>query len=163
MEPFESAAIVRGLMRVGMVEEGWEVLEDELRLPMEGVSLQTEDSQEVLKHRARALSSIASRHFYQGEPYVAARALSELGTLGSVISQAHMESGDMNMPWDRLVTAATVCGDKLSKSGWDVKHVDDHFSLCPDLTELVWDAMYRFPCPDGEEECSLEDYFAATP
>lgn len=162
-QPYESAAIVRGLMRVGLVEQGWEVLQDELRLPMDGLCLHDQSCQDVLKQRAHALASIASRHFYQGEPYVAARALSELGNLGSVITKADVESGDLNMPWDKLVTAAAVCGDMLMKNGWDVKHVNGHVILSPDLTDLVWDAMYQFPCPGDEEECSMEDYFSATP
>mmetsp|Transcript_18801 Transcript_18801/g.37913 ORF Transcript_18801/g.37913 Transcript_18801/m.37913 type:complete len:364 (+) Transcript_18801:59-1150(+) len=163
MQPHESAAIVKGLMRVGQVEQAWEVLDDELRLPMQGLSLQAESSQEVLKQRAHALSSIASRHFHQGEPYVAARALSELGKLGSVITEAHMKNGDLEMPWSKLVTAATVCTELLNKNGWDVKHCKDKTVLPVDLTELVWDAMFQFPCPSGEEECSLEDYIIATP
>jgi hypothetical protein len=150
-------------MRVGQVEEAWEVLDDELRLPMQGLSLQTPSSQEVLKQRAHALSSIASRHFHQGEPFVAARALSELGKLGNVICEADMMNGDLEMPWSKLVTAATVCTELLHKNGWDVKHVKDKVVLPADLTELVWNAMFQFPCPSGEEECSLEDYIIATP
>ena len=36
MLPLESAAIVRGLLRCHHSEEAWEVLEDELSLPLEG-------------------------------------------------------------------------------------------------------------------------------
>ncbi len=162
MQPHESAAIVRGLMRVGKLEEGWEVLEDELRLPMQGLSLQLDASQEVLKQRAHVLASIASRYFYQGEPYVAAQALSALGNLGSVISESDMKS-DLGMPWGKLVTAATVCIEILNKNESDVKHCISNLVVSSDLTELVWDAMFQFPCPSGEEECSLEDYIIATP
>ena len=35
MKPLESAAIVRGLMRAQKVDAGWNVLEDELALPLE--------------------------------------------------------------------------------------------------------------------------------
>ena len=167
MLPHESAAIVRGLMRVGQVQKGWEVLDDELRLPLlQGSSVQDDDSsRQVLKYRAQTLSSIASRHFYEGEPYVAAKALSKLGALGSVIAEADgcMEVGDLNIPWEKLVTAATVCSDKLMRNGWDVKHLSGKLILSPDLTELVWEAMYQFPCPGDEEECALEDYLAASP
>lgn len=163
MQPHESAAIVRGLMRVGKVVEGWEVLEDELRLPLQGLSLRAEASQEVLKQRAHALASIASRHFHQGEPYVAARAMLQLGTLGSVISESHMENGGLTMPWAKLVTAATVCSDSINKNGRDIEHLDRNVILPSDLTELVWDAMFQFPCPTGEDVCSLEDYMIGTP
>jgi hypothetical protein len=150
-------------MRVGRVEQGWEVLDDELRLPMDGVSRATETSQERLKHRARSLASIASRHFYEGEPFVAARALSALGALGDVVDESPMAVSDLDIPWAKLVTAATVCGDIVNKNGWDVKHFDGRLTLPTDLAELVWDAMFQFPCPDDDEECSLEDYIAATP
>jgi len=163
MQPNESAAIVRGLMRVGKVEEGWEVLDDELRLPMEGLSLQTEASQEVIKQRAHALASIASRHFYQGEPYVAARALVQLGALGSFISETHFQNGDFDMPWSKLLTAATTCNETLNKNGHQVKQGKDNLVLPSDLSELVWDTMFQFPCPTGEDICSIEDYITATP
>jgi hypothetical protein len=144
MQPHESAAIVRGLMRNGKIDEAWGVLEDELRLPMDGLAL--EDNQEVLTHRARALSSIASRFFYEGQPDVAAKALQKLGALGATITDAHMADGELNMPWTRLVTAAEECNQKVGKD---------------DLEELVWDAMMKFPCPGGAEECSLEDFFGS--
>mmetsp|Transcript_128071 Transcript_128071/g.370678 ORF Transcript_128071/g.370678 Transcript_128071/m.370678 type:complete len:368 (+) Transcript_128071:33-1136(+) len=164
MLPYESAAIVRGLMRVDMVEEGWEVLQDELRLPMPGTNLQSDASREILKHRARALSSIASRHFYNGEPYVAAQALSELGSLGEFIEKSGLDSEEIDIPWARLVTAASKCGEIVNENGWDVKHFDGRFLvLQADLAELVWEAMGKFPCPGGAEECSLEDYITAEP
>lgn len=160
MQPLESAAIVRGLMRVGKVEEAWEVLEDELRLPMDGISLETEGSQELLKERARSLASIASRFFHQGEPYEAARALNELSALGNAIAEADIDDSSLEMPWARLVNAATRCEDIVSNNGWDVKYLNSQVLLSPDLTELVWSTMYSFPCPGEEEECSLEDYLA---
>lgn len=150
-------------MRVGRLEQGWEVLNDELRLPMDGLSLASDHSQEVLKHRARALASIASRHFYDGEPYVAARALSYLGCLGTVVAESPVALGDLDLPWAKLVTAATVCADTVSKKGWEAKHKDARISLPSDFTDLVWDAMSQFPCPRDDEECYIEDYIAATP
>lgn len=160
MQAHESAAIVRGLMRTGNVEEGWEVLEDELRLPMTGTDVKGTAAKEVLKHRARSLASIASRHFYSGEPYVAAKALGELGELGSIIEDSHMKDGELDMPWARLVEAANVCEDKLADDTIPLEYTDDSVELPSDLTELVWNAMLRFPCPGDMEECSLEDHFA---
>ena len=160
MEPFESAAIVRGLMRINRVEEGWEVLEDELRLPLAGTPLDSSHNKELLKHRARALASIASRHFFACEPYVSAKALTKLGELGSLIDESHMKGGDLDMPWARLVNAASACKKKMTSSpAPEYKHKDSEVELPEDLSDLVWNAMMEFPCPGDEETCSVDDYF----
>lgn len=122
MQPLESAAIVRGLMRIHKRQEAWEVLEDELRLPMDG----TYDS-DIIEQRALVLMSIATRHFYDGQPEVSEKALAMLGKLG--VYNLRFE-----MPWERLMAAATACNEKTKKSS--------------DLTELVWGAMTRFNCPE---------------
>lgn len=159
MRAHESAAIVRGLMRTGHVEEGWEVLEDELRLPISIAVTTGADGQdstsavmEILKHRSRSLASIASRHLHAGEPHVAAKALHELGELGSIIEASHMEDGEFDMPWVRLVEAAKVCEDKLADDMIPMKYTDSSIELPSDLTDLVWNAMLRFPCPGEMEE-----------
>lgn len=153
MQPYESAAIVRGLMRAKQIELAWGVLEDELRLPLEGTDLTSEENKEILKHRARTLASIASRHFYSGEPYISAKALSALGDLGGLIDESHMGDGELDMPWPRLVNAASDC--KVDSC----IHVESDVELPSDLTELVFNAIAEFPCPGGEEECSIEDFF----
>jgi hypothetical protein len=145
MQPFESAGIVRGLLRAGLKEEGWAVLEDELRLPLEGTALDREEAREAIKHRAHALSSIATRYFYQAEPEESEKALQKLGELGSFVGESHLGFEDLKMPWVRLEAAALECNSKMN---------DDD-----DRRELVWEAMAEFPCPGGEEECSLESYF----
>jgi pentatricopeptide repeat protein len=161
MQPYESAAIVRGLMRTGKVEEAWEVLDDELRLPMDGCALNSCDAQQMLKHRAHALSSIATRHFYQGEPYVSAKALSKLGELGAAIEESHMTDGELDMPWTKLVTAAETCHQTLAGKH-EMKHPDCAVELPQNLSELVWGAMLTFPCPGGQEECSITEYLVTT-
>jgi pentatricopeptide repeat protein len=161
MQPYESAAIVRGLMRTGNVEEAWEVLDDELRLPMDGCALDSSDAQQKLKHRAKALSSIATRHFYQGEPYVAAKALFKLGELGFAIDESHMTDGELDMPWTKLVAAAETCHRTLA-GNHVMKHPDSAVKLPENLSELVWGAMLAFPCPGGQEECSVDEYLVTT-
>jgi hypothetical protein len=158
MQPCESAAIVRGLMRTHSVEEGWELLEDELRVPMDGTALDTPENKEMIKHRALSLTSIASRHFYEKEPYVAAKALTKLGELGSFVAESQMENKEMKMPWARLVTASTVCNEKLSIVGSNLQYPDSTIELPSDLTELVWNAMADFHCPGEQEECPLEEF-----
>ena len=160
MEPYESAAIVRGLMRIQRVEEGWEVLEDELRLPLDGTAMDSPHNKELLKHRARSLASIASRHFYSCEPYVAAKALTKLGELGYLIDDSHMKGGDLDMPWARLVNAASACKKQMKSSPPPkFQHKGSSVDLPDDLSDLVWNAMLEFPCPGNEETCSIDDYF----
>jgi hypothetical protein len=158
MQPVESAAIVRGLMRTHNVKEGWKVLEDELRVPMDGATLDTPENKEMIKHRALSLSSIASRHFYENEPYVAAKALKKIGELGAFVEESHMENKEMVMPWARLVAAATVCNEKISL-GSNFQYTDSAIELPSDLTDLVWDSMANFQCPGEQEECPLEEFF----
>lgn len=102
MMPHESAAIVRGLMRVHNFTDAWDVLEDELRVPML-VSLMpslddvilSEDQGEILEHRARTLASMASRHLFEAEPREAHRALAKLIEMGPVVRHA---LGDISLP-----------------------------------------------------------------
>eukprot|EP00980_Cylindrotheca_fusiformis_P021328 scaffold8212_cov93-Cylindrotheca_fusiformis.AAC.8 len=155
MQPYESAAIVRGLMRAGQIDKGWIVLEDELRLPMDGTDLTSAESKDVLKYRASALASIATRHLYNGEPYVAAQALDSLGSLGRWIAESNMNIDELNLPWTRLINAAS---DFKQDALITCQHVDSTIKLPTDITELVFDAMANFPCPSGEEECGIEEF-----
>eukprot|EP00538_Stauroneis_constricta_P008911 CAMPEP_0119556390 /NCGR_PEP_ID=MMETSP1352-20130426/8372_1 /TAXON_ID=265584 /ORGANISM="Stauroneis constricta, Strain CCMP1120" /LENGTH=390 /DNA_ID=CAMNT_0007603351 /DNA_START=146 /DNA_END=1318 /DNA_ORIENTATION=+ len=158
MQPHESAAIVRGLMRVQNIEEGWDVLEDELSLPTDGASVQTSHGKELLKHRARSLASIASRHFFEGEPFIAAQALHKITLLGDKIYESGMND-EVEMPWARLVNAASECNNYAMPGGsYPCKYIDDDIELPSDLTDLVWDTMVSFPCPGEEEECAIDDY-----
>lgn len=149
MQPYESAAIVRGLMRASQVEQAWEVLEDELRLPLQGTDWSSAESQELLKHRAGVLCSIVSRHFYNGEPQLATRALESLGAMGELLEEYHMGSDDLQLPWSRLVNAAVDCQFNPEECSVD---------LPSDLSDLVFDAIAAFPCPGRKEECGLDDY-----
>ena len=161
MQPYESAAIVRGLMRAGNVENAWTVLEDELRLPLEGTDLTSQENQQKLKQRALTLTSIASRHLYQGEPYLAARALQSLRTLGGVIEESQIEFEELNMPWTRLINAAAAANCQESDALNTCEHFDSSLEVPSDMTSLVFAAMSEFPCPGGEEECNLDDFIDA--
>jgi hypothetical protein len=148
IKPFESTGIVRGLLRAGLREEGWAVLEDELRLPLQGTALDSPENQELLKHRAHALSSFATRYFYQSEPKESERALQKLAELGTFVAEAHLKFKDLNMPWVRLEAAALDCNKRMEEKGVETG----------DLRELVFNTMVEFPCPGEEEECSLDSY-----
>lgn len=113
MVPFESAAILRGLLRCHRVEEAFDFLDDELSVE-ENYGIYNADR---LKHRAQALASIASRHFFEAQPQIAVRACKMLQTLGPTIVDAGLSADFIDMPWRRLLVAADEC--KVSKPDGD--------------------------------------------
>jgi ribosome biogenesis GTP-binding protein YsxC/EngB len=113
MLPLESAALVRNLLRVHNVTDAWNVLEDELSLPLEGTPLSNTDNQERLKHRAAALSSIASRHFFEKQPFEAVFACERLASMGPVLRKAKLKPQDLDLPWDRLLRGAAQCQSSI--------------------------------------------------
>jgi hypothetical protein len=113
MVPFESAAILRGLLRCHRVEEAFDFLDDELSVE-ENHGIYNADR---LKHRAQALASIASRHFFEAQPQVAIRACKMLQTLGPLVADARLSADFVEMPWHRLLVAADEC--KVSKPDGD--------------------------------------------
>lgn len=157
MLPLESAAIVRGLLRIHHTNEAWEVLEDELSLPLEGsvqwdvvnngknkvIVVDDDDDDErnnmndeelhfeeestrrrleardKLIHRARSISSIASRHFYEMEPTDGMKAVSKLKEMGNVVNKAGLTADMVGIPWDRLVKGAALCESKRRDGKWD--------------------------------------------
>jgi len=118
MLPLESAAIVRGLLRCHYTKEAWEVLEDELSLPLEGwvdfhrsdtfdddeVHLEKESIRRQLEirgrlvHRARSIGSIASRHFYEEEPTAAMNAIQKLKDMGGIVKEAGLTADPSRWP-----------------------------------------------------------------
>ena len=113
MVPFESAAILRGLLRCHRVEEAFDFLDDELSVE-ENHGIYNADR---LKHRAQALASIASRHFFEAQPQIAVRACKMLQTLGPTVVDAGLSADFIDMPWRRLLVAADEC--KVSKPDGD--------------------------------------------
>jgi len=111
MMPMESAAIIRGLLRVHNVTDALTILDDELALPLStGLVLLSEPSnKEIIKHRALSLASIASRHFFENEPSMAVLACQQLAELGPIVRQAELEADDINMPWARILRGAAQC------------------------------------------------------
>lgn len=175
MLPMESAAIIRGLLRCHHVEEAWEVLEDELSLPLEGwVEFDADDGsndddelhlederirrqleiRDLLVHRARSIGSIASRHFYEEEPTVGIRAIQKLKEMGGIVNESGLTSEELGMPWARLVRGAATC-EKLRRDGqW--KGGDDDSGEDPsqwpcNMVYTVLDAMVAFP-PDNNDK-----------
>jgi len=140
MLPMESAAIVRGLLRCHYIEEAWEVLEDELHLPLDGwvefdtSNLSGDDDElhleeeairrqleirETLIHRARSIGSIASRHFYEEEPTAGMRAILKLKEMGGIVKEAGLTAEELGMPWERFVRGAALCEKNRRDGKWD--------------------------------------------
>jgi len=149
MQPHESAAIVRGLFRLHKVEEGWQILEDELRLPMPGMQLSNTASKELLKHRAYALINIASRHFHEGKPHIAALACEKMIELGPLIKESALSEDELSIPWGRLVDAASECNRKVDDSNDGSTNVA--IKLSSDLVDCVLNAKAAFPTADRRQ------------
>lgn len=107
LEPFESAAILRGLLRVHKTEEAFELLETELSAEDDGE--QANDSSDRIAHRSRSLASIASRSFFENEPLVACRACRLLAELAPTVHRAELTAEDLDMPWVRILAGANQC------------------------------------------------------
>lgn len=150
MLPLESAAIIRGLLRVQNITDALKVLDDELSLPLAGTSLSSTENQERLKWRALALCSIASRHFFNGEPSQAVRACERLSEVGPIVREAALSAKQLDMPWSRLMLGASQCesgrrdGSVTPCEGVDVK-------LPCNLVYSVLSAMSTFPSDNSDE------------
>jgi hypothetical protein len=173
MLPLESAAIVRGLLRCHYTKEAWEVLEDELSLPLEGwvdfsrsnafdddkLHLEKEyirrrlEIRDKLVHRARSIGSIASRHFYEDEPTAAMDAIQKLKDMGDIVKRAGLTSEDLGIPWERLVKGAASCESKRRDGKWDESNGEsgEDTSRWPcNIVYFVLDALVAFP-PENKD------------
>ena len=154
MRPMESAAIIRGLLRVHNVTSAWEILEDELSLPLEGTSWQEADNQEKLKHRALSMASVASRHFFEGEPRRAVEACQRLEQLGPTIRDAGLSAEYVNMPWDRILKGAAECQAGL-RAGTVVPNMSVGVDIPCNVVYSVLEAMTRFPSDNNDRVYEL--------
>lgn len=150
MLPLESAAIVRGLLRVHCVDDALTILEDELSLPLEGVPLDTEESREKLKHRASAICSIISRHFFEGEPYMGVKACTMLANMGPIVRSSGLKAKDLNMPWARLIKGASQCESQRRAGELKLSDDDSETELPVNLVYSVLNAMTTFPSDNND-------------
>jgi len=147
--PMESAAIIRGLLRVHNVTDALEMIADELSLPMDGVSLETDETHEKIKHRARSLGSVASRHLFEDEPSMAVLALQMLKDMGP--AARNLSAEELDMPWLRLLSGAAQC-EKGRRKG-HVKPCEglaDSVELPCNLAYSVLNAMSSFPSDNDD-------------
>ena len=148
--PMESAAIIRGLLRVHNVTDALQVLDEELALPsLDTTDLMSDENKELVKHRALSLGSIASRHFFEGEYSLAVQACQLLADVGPVVRSAGLTADDVPMPWARIVQGAAQC---------EVGRREGKISTCEDadvelpcnLVYAVLNAMTTFPSANDD-------------
>lgn len=121
MLPLESAAVVRGLLRVHDVDRAWVVLQEELGLPLpseddddnddnDDVTDWTSSSvKDLIVYRARSLGSIATRHFFEGEPKEGLAACRALAEMGDAVTKSELTAEEVGMPWERIIRGAAQC------------------------------------------------------
>ena len=165
MLALESAAIIRGLIRCHYIKEAWEMLEDELSLPLNGwvsfnskndgdIHLEEEsvrrqlESRDRLVHRARSIGSIASRHFYEEEPTAGINAIQKLKEMGNIVNEAGITAEELGIQWERIVKGAAQCESKRRGGKWASsvdKSVEDPSQWPCNIVYAVLDAMISLP------------------
>lgn len=158
MLPLESSAIIRGLLRMHRYTDAIKVLDDELILPTDGTPPDEPESQEVIKHRALSIASIASRSFFEDHPYMGVKAMRWLATLGPVVRESGLAITDLSMPWTRIIQGAAQCESKRrdgtlkSKCPADDDGTEegDDIELPCNLVFSVLDAMATFPSDNND-------------
>jgi len=153
MLPMESAAIIRGLLRIHNVTDAFDTLNDELSVPLEGTPLDLPENQEKIKHRAYSIASIASRHFYEGEPSLAVKACAMLTELGPVVRESGLTTEALNMPWARIIQGAAQC-ESGRRNGSITSTSDDSSDeekMPCNLVYSVLNAMTTFPSDNDNE------------
>ena len=103
----------------------------------------TDAHRELIKHRALALGSLASRHFFEGEPLLAVRACQRVAEMGPRVREAKLTPQDVNMPWSRIVQGAAQC-ESMRRDGELTIDGDDDDLPC-NLVYAVLNAMTTFP------------------
>jgi len=177
MLPMESSAIVRGLLRCHHIQEAWEVLEDELHLPLDGwvdfdassfdddeLHLEEEairrqlEIRDMLVHRARSIGSIASRNFYEEEPTLGMAAIGKLKEMRGIVKESRLTAEELGMPWERFVRGAALCEGKRRDGKWDDNpdnangdsEGEDPSQWPCNIVYTVLDAMISFP-PENKD------------
>jgi len=149
MLPLESAAIIRGMLRVHNTTDALDLLNDELSLPLAGTPLDDPSNQDRIKYRALSLCSVISRHFFEGEPCMATTACKMLADLGPSVREARLTADALEMPWTRLIQGAAQCESGI-RSGKVVPCQPDIELPC-NLVYAVLNAMATFPSDNNDQ------------
>lgn len=150
MLPMESAAIIRGLLRVHNVTQAFDVLNDELSLPLQGTPLDTPEARDKIIHRSSSIASIASRHFFENEPYMAVKACQMLAGIGPIVRNAGLTAKDVNIPWLRIIRGATQCESNRRDGKICPSQTLDDIELPVNLVYSVLNAMTTFPSDNDD-------------
>ena len=128
---------------------------------IQGTPLTSEGNRERLKWRALSLTSIASRHLFQGEPVPAVQTCYKLTELGPMIREAGLTTEDLQMPWRRLILGASQCESGRRDGTVVVLETDDDdddsatttatTELPCNLVYAVLNAMSTFPSDNNDE------------
>lgn len=149
MLPMESAALIRGLLRVHDVEFAIKILNDELPIPSDDTPLTDTANKELVKQRALSLASIASRHFFEGEPSMAIKACALLAELGPIVRESGLDTEELKMPWTRIIRGAAQC--ESGRRNGSVKPCEGvDVELPCNLVYAVLNAMTTFPSDNDD-------------
>jgi len=151
MMPMESAAIIRGLLRVHNATDAIDILNDELSLPLKGTAIDTPEAKDKITHRSLAITSIASRHFFELEPYMAVKACKMLAQMGPIVRNSGLTAKDINIPWKRLLRGAAQCEGERRVGNICPTQVLDDVELPVNLVYSVLNAMTTFP-PENRDD-----------
>jgi ribosome biogenesis GTP-binding protein YsxC/EngB len=111
--------------------------------------LDSEETQDKLKHRALSLASIASRYFYKGEPVMAVKACQMMTEMGPIVRQARLEAQKIEMPWRRIIQGAAQCESRRRDGSVKVTDEEDVDLPC-NLVYRVLGAMTTFPLDNDD-------------
>jgi len=150
MLPMESAAIIRGLLRIHNVTDAMNILHDELSFPMDGTPFDSPENQDRIRHRAYSLASVVSRHFYEMEPMPALKACNMLKEMGPLVRESGLDAEDLNMPWARLIQGAAQCESARRDGSITIESSSDIQVPC-NLVYSVLNAMTSFPSRNDDE------------
>jgi GTP-binding protein len=154
MLPMESAAIIRGLLRVHNVTDALEILYDELSIPIAGSDLSEPANQDRIKHHALSLASLCSRHFFEREPSKAVLVCKKLAEIGPIVRESGLQAEDLNIPWARILRGAGQCesgrrdGSVTACKGIDVE-------MPCNVGYSVLNAMATFPSENSDRVYEL--------
>eukprot|EP00934_Nitzschia_sp_Nitz4_P004213 Nitzschia sp. Nitz4//scaffold70_size99833//67444//69394//NITZ4_004602-RA/size99833-snap-gene-0.135-mRNA-1//1//CDS//3329557156//4203//frame0 len=114
--PKDSYDLVRALAKAGNLTEAWAVLDEELPVPSQNVSVTELDVKTRLKYRVKSLVSIISEYFSHDAHALAVDSCQKLAVLGPLVRQTDEPPSYWGVPWLRLVKAAAK-GETLRRTG----------------------------------------------
>lgn len=147
--PLESAAIVRGWLRLQNITEALQVLDEELSIESD-VPNDNELAtiyKEKVKYRAQAIANFASRECYEDNPELAALACKMLREVGPLVRLSGLTPEELNMPWSRIVRGAAQYESHRRKETTP----EEFCNLSRNLVHAVLDAMATFPSENKDD------------